>query len=67
MSMADLASALEAGSGKRRMVHRQRFMGQITLYMQLIMLSVFLTMNHLMSISRKAAAYKRDIQKYGGG
>ena len=52
----------ESGSGKKRMIHRQRFMTQITLYMQLICLSVFLTLHHLMSVARKAAKMKMDIQ-----
>ena len=39
--------------------YRQKFMTEISLYVLGIIVSVFLTMNHLMSVSRKKGAYTK--------
>ena len=53
-----MAKMFEPGSGQKLMAHRQRMQGQITLYMQVMIMATILTMNHLFKLGRKMTDLK---------
>mmetsp|Transcript_9767 Transcript_9767/g.16447 ORF Transcript_9767/g.16447 Transcript_9767/m.16447 type:complete len:84 (+) Transcript_9767:197-448(+) len=46
--------------------YRAKFMTEITLYCLTLLLSVFLTLNHLMSVNRKRADYSKKYKELKG-
>mgnify|MGYP007078370681 CR=1 FL=1 len=53
-----MAKMFDAGSGQKLMAHRQRMQGQITLYMQIMIMATILTMNMLFKLGRKMTDMK---------
>ena len=48
---------------ERSFTLRQKFMTEISIYILLMMSTVFLTMNHMMSVNRKYRSYKHLYQE----
>ena len=62
----DSEDRLHLSAEERGFRYRQKFMTEISIYVCTLILSVFLTLNHLMSVNRKRKHYKEEYEKLMG-
>ena len=59
----DKEDKLHLSSSEKSFRYRTKFGTEITLYVLIMICSVFLALNHMMSVNRKAKHYKDELKK----